>query len=116
MNQEQVADRVANHVVALMGPETVNEALDPIWNKLHDAETALRQVGDRYDIAASYSGGPGERDAKEMVVLIGKLLKHINALTTKAFDRVAGAERKFIKQFGTPDDYADKQRREIFPR
>lgn len=92
--------------------------VDKIWNTLHDLEYALKTAGHEYDVAASYRGKPGEKEAKKVLAAIDATLKAIQDLADSGgtFDKLVDAELKFVKKYGTPEDYADRIRTEIYPR
>ena len=95
--------------------ETVKEVIEPFWNKLHDLEDELEEIAHKYDVAASYKGKDGERYSKIMLMLINRVIKQIEAISMNSFSKLVNTERKYVKLFGTPDEYSDKVRREIFP-
>jgi len=112
MNCQKIANNLVRKALQT-GP--AEGAIAPIWNRLHDFSYDLEKAWDEYDMAASYQGGPGERDAQNMMRMLMQLKKAIDALADKEFSNVVRAERRFIKKHGMPDDYADQQSAEIFP-
>lgn len=100
----------------LAGP--VLEVLDRYWNTVHDIENRLQQASHEYDVAASYRGGPAERDAKVMMAAINDTMKAISKLADSGglFDKLAELEQRFKRSHGTPEEYAEKMRDRIYPR
>lgn len=101
----------------LDGP--AGKVLEEYWNTIHDIEFELEKVNKEYDIAASYRGGPGERDANLVMDAIHKCLTALEKVSSGnspgSFEAVMKAEDRFIKAHGDPESYADGQRREMFP-
>lgn len=97
----------------LDGP--AGRALSNNWNRIHDLENELESALHEYDVAASYTGKPGERDAKKVMASIQTALRALGALHS-VFDNVHKAESAFIRKHGSPEDYADKTRSKMFPR
>jgi hypothetical protein len=90
-------------------------AVNKHWNKLHDIENALESTVGEYDMAASYKGKPGEKAAKELVRDIKAVISKLEAISMKEFGKLADKEQKFVNKYGTPEQYADRVRAEIFP-
>ena len=104
---------MAERVAALRdGP--AGRVLDRHWNKIHDIQDALESVAHEYDVASSYKGKPGERDALKVMQAFKETLRNLEAVS-KSFDKLYKAEEAFVKKHGEPDDYADKVRSEIYP-
>lgn len=101
----------------LDGP--AGKVLEEYWNTLHDLEHDLEAVIKEYDVAASYRGGPGTRDANLVMDAINKCLTALGKVSSGnspgSFESVMKAEDRFIKAHGDPGDYADQQSREMFP-
>jgi len=112
-NRGLMASRVAIKFAAARGP--VWDALEKDWNILHDIENRLDYAAHEYDVASSYRGKPGEKDAKAMLKEINDTIKAIRELSDKQFSKLVNMEMFFVKKFGLPDDYAAKVRAEIFP-
>jgi hypothetical protein len=104
------------HLVAAIKDGPAGRALWEGWNSMHDIENALESAMHEYDVASSYRGYPGERDAKAMVDRIKSLHRELEDLTMKKFQALVDAEERFIRKHGRPDDYADNVRRQIYPR
>ena len=114
MDGDKIADRIASDVVsAKEGP--VNKILGKYWNTIHDIEQFLGNSLQEYDVSASYSGSPAERDSKDMMKEINSVIKKLESLSMKDFARLADKERKFVGKYGTPEEYAEKVRAEMFP-
>jgi len=86
------------------------------WNQLHDLESELEGVAHQYSNASSYRGSPGQRDAKGMADLINGAVRQLEAFTKGTMDHMVRGERDFVGKYGSPEDYADAQSREMFPR
>lgn len=99
---------------AIVNAGPVADVLEPMWNKLHDMEYDLEQASQEYDVAASYAGKPGERDAKQIMAAIKDTLRQLEALTSKKFGELVRLEQAFVKEHGRPDDYAERMSREMF--
>jgi len=107
--------KMAKNLVAF-SEENVNEVIKPIWNDLHDLEYQLEAIAHKYDVAASYVGKPGEKEAKKVLKQINEVVKIIKTVTMKEFGELSKMDSVFVKKFGNPDDYSEKMRKEIFPR
>ena len=90
-------------------------ARDSNWNAINNLEDELRDAAHEYDVAASYSGYPGERDAKDVMDSINRVRKMLKILASRELSKIVDKEQAFIKKYGTPEEYADRTRREIFP-
>lgn len=90
------------------------DVLNETWNVLHDIEYDLGTAASRYDIAASYHGA-GAAEAKRVMNRINELKAELEKISHHSFEEVTRMEQDFVKKFGTPDEFADKSRREIFP-
>ncbi len=116
MNRQKIANElvaVARELqAAAKGP--VWDALKKDWNALHDIESALGDAMKEYDIAASYSG-EGEKDAIQMLRAIEELKEQLESLSMRRFRTVVDMEARFVKKHGTPDEYAERIRKEIYP-
>jgi len=95
----------------------VGEILMKRWNILHDLDRELQDASQEYDVAASYKGKPGEKGAEKVMEAIKKVREAISNLADsgKDFDKLLEAETKFVKQHGSPGDYAQAQRDAIYP-
>jgi len=100
---------------AILTEGPVGRVLDKVWNDIHDIEDALMGTVRPYDNAASYLDRPARRDAEAMIRMIKGAVKELERVSMKTFGQLADAERKFVKEFGDPDEYADQMSREIFP-
>jgi len=93
----------------------VGEVLDRYWNTIHELESDLTDAINEYDTAASYAGGPGRQDAQAMLKEIQLVINQLEALSTRAFSKLVDAESKFVREHGTPEDYTERMRDEMFP-
>lgn len=107
-------DRTASVLSKLLA----SRHIDRVWNQLHLIEAALQDAAHEYDVAASYSGKKGERQAKAVLKAIDDVREKIEDLvgSDKAFDKMWQVELKFNKEFGTPEAYSAATRAEIYPR
>jgi hypothetical protein len=105
--------KVARDLTAAKGPFL--EGIDKYWNELHDLERNLEQASYEYDVAASYRGKEGMRDAEAMKAHIKQARQHLQKLTD-SFSTITNHELKFIKKHGTPEQYVERKREEMFPR
>ena len=97
----------------------IEDALEDKWNSLHDFEYALDRAAREYDVAASYSGGKGRKDAQKMLKMINDLTEALEAISSGddgLLNRLWEAEMEFVEKHGTPYEYAEAQRDRIFPR
>lgn len=96
----------------------VKRVLDKYWNRLHDLENALASAAHEYDVAASFRGGPGERDAKKVMDEIKAVIRRLESVSMSGggLDNLLKADTAFTRKYSTPDEYADKQRDEMYPR
>ena len=94
------------------------EALERRWNDLHDIERELEDVAREYDVAGSYHSGKGRKDALKIRDLVQATVKTLEAISMSGglFDTLMDAEMKFVKQYGTPSEYAEDQRDAMYPR
>tara|TARA_B100001094_G_scaffold258136_1_gene257859 strand:+ start:5939 stop:6361 length:423 start_codon:yes stop_codon:yes gene_type:complete len=94
------------------------EALERRWNDLHDIERELEDVAREYDVAGSYHSGKGRKDALKIRDLVQATVKALEAISMSGglFDTLMDAEMKFVKQYGTPSEYAEDQRDAMYPR
>lgn len=106
--------RYAGKSAKVQGPAML--ALSKHWNQLHDLEYDLSKAIGEYDAAASYSGGPGEHAAKGMIKVIEATRQALRDVADSGgvLDKLQEAEAQFVKQFGTPGDYAAKRSRAMF--
>ena len=93
----------------------VAEVLGKYWNIVHDMEHAIESTIHEYDTAASYIGGPARPDALKMVKEIKAVLKTLDNLSSKEFNRLSNMEDAFVRKYGPPDEYTIEQRNEMFP-
>jgi hypothetical protein len=91
-------------------------AMDKLWDKLDDLGRELQDVAHQYDVAASYRGKPGERQAKRVLGALDAARRTLDTLVSDQFGDVLEAEQSFVRDNGQPDEYADRVRREIYPR
>ncbi len=94
----------------------VARVLDKYWNMLHDFEGELKSASRVYDVAASYGGGPGEKDAKKVMKGIQDLAKMVDRLASRELEKAWKLEQDFGKRHGDALDYIEQQRDEMFPR
>jgi len=99
-------------VAGANGP--VMSAIQAEWNTLHDIESLLEDAAQRYDVAASYSGEAGERDARQLMNEILKAKKELEHISTKTFGKIADLEVKFERKHGEVEDYITRTRNKIF--
>ncbi len=94
------------------------DALERRWNDLHDIERELEDVAREYDVAGSYHSGRGRKDALKIRGLIQATVKALEAISMSGglLDTLMSAEMKFVKQYGTPSEYAEAQRDRMYPR
>lgn len=109
-----IEEKLAREFVAAKGP--VQAVLNKYWNVLHDIEYGLQEAAHEYDVAASYKGKAGEREAKATRDMINQVVKSLDQLSSKDFSKLFDMEKRFMQKFGTPEEYSDRTRREIFPR
>ena len=95
-----------------------SKVINKVWNDLHDLEDSLQEAGHDYDVATSFGGKPGEKDAKRVLDSINAIRKTLRDLagTDGSFDRLTKMEQDFAKKHGSPEDYVDEMRREVYPR
>jgi hypothetical protein len=93
------------------GPSDLKKVLDKRWNDLHDLENELENAAQEFDQAASYAGGAGRQAAQGVLKAVKDAVKAIQALADSggALDKLAEAERDFVKKFGDPDQYIREQ-------
>ena len=94
----------------------IGRVLDGTWNVLHDIENGLEKAAQEYDVAASYSGGPGARDAKIIRDMAMRVKDQLEKVSMRELGKLYDLEDKFVKKFGEPDDYASAQSRDMFSR
>ena len=115
-----IAERVASRAVraSALSSLPASKFTDKLWNELHDLEAHLDSAAHEYDVAGSYRGGPGERDAKKVMQAIKDTQKQIDQLTRSggAFDKLFKVEQDFAKKYGGPEAYAEAQRDKMYPR
>lgn len=101
---------------AARGP--IWDSLRDTWNELHDMQRQLEDAAHEYDVAASYRGGDGERAARIVLVKLKTAILAIENLAKSGgdIDDAVSAEMGFVKKFGTPEEYAERQRSEMYPR
>jgi hypothetical protein len=95
------------------------DVLEDRWNDLHDFERALDGAAQEYDVAASYSGGKGRKDAQKMLKMINDLKEALEAISSGSdglLSKILEAEMEFVKKHGTPYEYAEAQREAMYPR
>lgn len=91
---------------SMEGP--VGVALDKHWNDLHDFESALDNGIKEYDRAASYMGGPGEKDADAVITEVKKVQKMLNDVS-KALEKLHDKEMAFTRKHKGIDTYVRSQ-------
>ncbi len=94
----------------------VGRVLNEVWNKMHDVEYKLEHTLKDYDDVAHFADGPAHKDATEMIKKIQAAHKELEHLTMHTFNDLLEAESKFVAKFKDPSDYADKMRKQVFPR
>ena len=108
------AGHMASVKMAAYVSAPVWDVLNETWNVLHDIEYDLGDAASRYDIASSYHG-EGAVEAKRIMNRINELKAELEKISHHSFTEVTKMEQDFVKKFGTPDEFSDKSRREIFP-
>jgi hypothetical protein len=108
---EDELKRASLKTAAARGP--VKDALEG-WNSLHDIEYELEKAAKEYDMAASYPG-TGAAEAKKMMQQIDEVKKALEKISHVLFTKLIEDEMAFVKKFGTPDEFAESERRRIFP-
>lgn len=101
---------------ALLEGGPIGRALMKTWNQLHDMEYDLKQTLRDYGDAAHFMGGPAEHDAHAMIKKVEEVAKQIDHLAHHELTGLTDAEEAFVKKYGEPSDYADKMRKQVFPR
>lgn len=98
-----------NRTAGPQGP--IDAVLDKYWNRVHDLEADLMDALREYDIAASYSGGPGERDAQEILSFGKDVVRALLKISDGggAFDKLYKLESRFLRSHGSPRDYQRAQ-------
>lgn len=104
--------KVARDLTSARGP--FRDAIDKYWNELHDLERRLEQAAYEYDVAASYRGKDGMRDSESMRKNVNEVKKMVEQLL-KYFDLATNREMKYLKKHGTPQEYTERMRNEMFP-
>lgn len=92
------------------------EVLEDRWNQVHDLEDDLSRADKHYDDVAHFSSSPATQEAKAIVSAIAECVHELEKISMQKFDKLVNMEKNFIQKYGHPGDYADKYRREIFPR
>lgn len=90
--------------------------LDKYWNTLHDLEDGLERAAREYDVATSYSGGPGHRDAKVIRDMALRIKAQLEKVSMRELGKLAYLESAFVKKYGEPSQYASDQSAQMFPR
>lgn len=93
------------------GASDLKRVLDRRWNDLHDLENELESAAQEFDQSASYAGGEGKAAAQAVLKAVKAAVKAIQALADSdgALDKLAEAERDFVKKHGDPADYIRNQ-------
>lgn len=122
MNEKMVASELVKAAHEIMASEKgpIFKALnmrtsESHWNAIHGLEDALENAAHDYDVAASYSGGPGEAEAAAMRERAMNLKEALERFSMKVFADIVKREQAFVRKYGTPEEYAEQQRNEMFP-
>jgi len=92
----------------------VDQALSN-WNDIHDMITSLEYARGEYDTASSYRGQKGSGEAQDIVDAIDRVLQKLDAIAFRDLKNLVNLENRFVKNHGTPEDFAENARREIYP-
>lgn len=114
MDGKEIKLKVASTKSAALQDGPLGRVLDNYWNTLHDMEQDLENVASKYDMAGSYGGGPGQREAKYLMDAINRVKADLEKISMRQLGKLAKLESDFIKKFGDPDDYVEGQRDSLF--
>jgi len=104
--------KVAKDLTAAKGP--FFKSLSKHWDKLYDLERSLESVSREYDTAASYRGKEGQKDSEMMMSYIQEAKKELNKLIN-LISKIETMEMKYTRKHGTPQEYTERMRNEMFP-
>lgn len=111
--KQAVRDKL-DEVMLKDGP--AGRVLDQYWNEINDIADQLSNVAQEYDVAASYKDNKqGSKAAEEVIKEINSLVRKLETLSSTDFSNLAKKERGFVQKFGTPEEYAEKERSKMFP-
>ena len=118
MDKKMVAKELASIAKSLIaeskGP--IWDALKDNWNDLHDIESNLDWAAHKYDVVISYAESKGSEEAKKILMRINQVKKDLEKLSMVDFDELNKLEMDFVKKFGTPEEFVDTIRKQVFPR
>lgn len=94
----------------------VDQIVGKYWDLLHDLERDLEKAHQEYDMAMSYRGGPGERQARLVFEKIDNAKRAVATLTSELFHDMFDSEFEFVQKHGKPSDYVVERRNKMIPR
>ena len=98
----------------------INKAVGPYWNELNDLYDELNNVYREYDLVSNYEI---DDNNKKMMVLSLKIkdllidtMHMVRDISKNKLSELTDLERKFVKEYGSPEEVVEKARGRIFPR